>query len=146
MSRVNDLLRIAHPTNTKVYTVNPRVSIVEAARVVREKNVGALPVLDNGLLVGIISERDFTQILSERVDPALVTVEQYMTHNPVCVTPLTDLVDCLGLMEEYRIRHLPVIEKGKLVGIVSIRDVLFVLLKNQELLAQQFESYILGTR
>ncbi len=146
MSRVSDLLRIAHPTNTKVYTVNPRVSILEAVRIAREKNVGALPVLDEGVLVGIISERDFTRILGERVDPAHVTVQDYMTYNPVCVTPLTDLVDCLGLMEEYRIRHLPVLERGKLVGIVSIRDVLFVLLKNQELLAQQFESYILGMR
>lgn len=144
MSRVNDLLRIAHGGNTKVHTVNPRILIVEAARIVREKNVGALPVLDGGQLVGIISERDFTQILSERVDPASVTVEQYMTKDPVCVTPLTDLIDCLSLMEEYRVRHLPVLDHGKLVGIVSIRDVLFVLLKNQVLLAQQFESYILG--
>lgn len=147
MTRVSQLLPITRPDDVKVWTVSPETSIFEAVCLARKKNVGALPVLDGDVLVGIITERDFAfKILAERIDPDKETVANFMSPDPEYVSPYTDLVDCFRTMKKREIRHLPVLDNGKLVGIVSLRDVLIVLLENQEFLAQQFESYILGTR
>lgn len=142
MSRVSQLLR----EEAVVFTIGLGDTILKAAQTLRAHNIGALPVMAGDRLVGIISERDLTfRVLAEGIDPE-ETVDKYMTINPEFVSPFTDVMDCLNLMKEVEARHVPVLEKGKLVGIVSMRDVLYALLKNQELLAQQFESYILGAR
>lgn len=147
MSRVGDILRIAHLETEKVFTVSPRTTVYEAGRIMKEKNFGALPVLDEGKLVGIITERDLAfRVLLDGVDPKQVQVEKYMTPDPAYVSPFTDILDCLNLMKEKKIRHVPVLDKGRLIGLVSMRDLLYALLKNQELVAQQFEAYILGAR
>ena len=147
MSRVAQLLKIVRPEEIEVVTTSPNTTILEAAFLMKEKSIGALPVIDEGMMVGIISERDLVfKVIVDEAYTAEATVGEYMTKFPEYVTPFTDVMDCLNLMEEKRVRHVPVLDKGKLVGIVSIRDVLYVLLKNQELVAQQFESYILGAR
>ena len=144
MSRVSQMLLAAHGEKTEIYTVSPETSIYEAVRFARKNNVGALPVVREDTLVGIISERDFAyRILAEAIDPRKETVANFMSLEPDYVTPFTDLMDCLNLMKEKGVRHLPVVEKGRLVGIISLRDVLYVLLKNQDLLAQQIEAYYL---
>ncbi|EKD53271.1 MAG: signal-transduction protein [uncultured bacterium] len=146
MSRVSQLLKAAH-SDKNVVTVSPGTSVVDAAFILRHNNIGALPVMDDGVLVGIISERDMVfDVLANRTDPATIAVADCMTKDPACVTPFTDIMDCMKLMEEMKVRHIPVVDNGLLVGIVSLRDILYVLWKNQELLAQQFESYILGLR
>lgn len=145
MTRVSQILQMSHQTT--VYTVSPWTTVLEAVRLARSMNIGALPVLDEGDLVGIISERDFSfQVLAEMIDPSKVEVNDFMTPDPAYVTPFTDVLDCLNLMKEMKARHVPVLDKKNLVGIISMRDVLYALLKNQELLAQQFEAYITGAR
>jgi len=147
MSRVSQLLKVAHPEDAKVQTVSPGTSVLAAAKLMRDKEIGALPVIEEGKLVGMITERDMTfRILAEGVNPSKVFVSEYMTPDPVYVSPFADVMDCLNLMKDKKIRHVPVLEGEKLVGIVSVRDVLYALLKNQELVAQQFESYITGAR
>ena len=135
MSRVSQILQMSNQTT--VYTVSPWTPILEPVRLARSMNVGALPVLDEDGLVGIISERDFSfQVLAEMIDPSKAVVNDFMTPDPAYVTPFTDVMDCLNLMKEMKARHVPVIDKKKLVGIVSMRDVLYALLKNQMFLAE----------
>ena len=147
MSRVLDVLKVSHLDTEKVFAVSPRATVYEAGKILRDKGFGALPVLDEGKMVGIITERDLAfKVLLDRVDPKKVFVAEYMTADPAYVSPFTNIMDCLNLMKDKKIRHVPVIDKKKLVGIVSMRDVLYALLKNQMFLAEQFESYILGAR
>lgn len=146
MPRVLQILKSAHSPDFILYTATPDMTILDAVLLARDNHIGALPVLKDGKLVGIISERDFAyRVLVDNVDPATVTVGDYMTPDPQCVTKFTDLIDCMNLMQEIGVRHLPVLDDdGKLAGIVSLRDVLFVLFKDTELLNQQFEAYIRG--
>lgn len=143
MSKVSELLQATRSGKKEVFSVSPSTSILEAVRFAREKNVGALPVLDGDRLVGIISERDFAfKILAEGFGPDEFTVEDFMTCDPDCVGSSVDLTYCLSHMREKGVRHLPVVDEGKLVGIVSLRDVLFALLERQESLSQLFEAYL----
>ena len=97
--------------------------------------------------MGIISERDITyKVTAEGIDPRTVTVAKFMVSEPAYVTPFSDIMDCMQLMKTKKSRHMPVLDEGKLVGIVSLRDIFHMLWKNQELLAMQMESYILGAR
>ena len=147
MSRVLDVLKVSHLDTEKVFTISPRATVYEVGKILQDKGFGALPVLDEGKMVGIITERDLAfKVLLDRVDPKKVFVAEYMTADPAYVSPFTNIMDCLNLMKDKKIRHVPVLEKGKLVGLVSMRDILYALLRNQELVAQQFESYILGAR
>lgn len=147
MSRVAQLLKVVHAPDAKVQTISPKATVLEASKILRDKEIGSLPVLDEGKLVGIITERDMnSRILAERIDPALVTVDKFMTLNPFYVTPFTDVLDCIDLMGDKKIRHVPVLDEGKLVGIVSVSDILRVLLRDQTLLVQQFEAYYINPR
>lgn len=147
MSRVIDVLRVSHLETDKVLTVSPGTTVYEAGKILRDRSFGALPVLEEGKLVGIITERDLAfKVLLDGVDPKEMLVCEYMTTDPAYVSPFTDILDCLNLMKDKKIRHVPVLDKGRLVGLVSMRDLLYALLKNQELVAQQFEAYILGAR
>lgn len=151
MSRVAQLLRAVHAPEAKVITIGPKATVWEASKILREKQIGALPVLDEGKLVGIITERDMnSRLLAERIDPALALVVDYMTKEPFYVTPFTDLIDCVNLMKDKKIRHVPVLEKvqdgKKLVGIVSVSDILEVLLRDQTLMVQQFEAFYMNPR
>jgi CBS domain-containing protein len=110
-----------------------------------EKNVGALVVLDGERLVGVISERDFVQEIAKTgvciIDEL---VEGHMTKSVITVRPEDTLDECMGLMTVKRIRHLPVVEKEKLVGLVSIGDVVKGVISTREMTIEQLENYIEG--
>lgn len=120
MTRVFDLVR-----DRRVYSIEADKTVVEAARFMMEHNIGALPVVRNGELVGIFSERDImNRVVAVGRMPGQTMVSEVMTPNPRSVTPDETIDDCLFLMREFGFRHLPICEGRQLKGLVSLRDIL----------------------
>lgn len=144
MATVRDLLKLKH-TQTN-YTVNANDTVLHALQRMAEANIGALLVTHDGQIVGIFTERDYArkgELQGRQADRT--TVQEIMTHDMVFVAPDDSLDNCMGLMLKYRIRHLPVVEKDKLVGLVSMRDVIEILLDDKESAIKGLENYILGS-
>jgi CBS domain-containing protein len=128
-----------------VWTATPETTVFDAISMLAEKNVGALPVLDKGQLVGILSERDYTRkvILKGKASKTTL-VSEIMISPVVTVGPKTGLEECMHLMSDKHIRHLPVIEDGQLVGLISIGDVVNWVISQQEETIRHLTSYISG--
>jgi CBS domain-containing protein len=111
-----------------------------------EKNIGALPVLEDDILIGIFSERDYTRIFPlKKEDPENTLISDVMTDEVYCISPNNTAGQCMGMMTEKRIRHLPVLDDdGKMVGIITIGDVLKQVIRDQENLIGHLEYYIAG--
>ena len=115
---------LAHKQATTVWSIGPNAMIIDAIQLMDEKNVGALPVVENGTLVGIISERDYTRkVILKGKSSKETPVRDIMTKQPLTVNPGDTVTECMGIMTEKRVRHLPVLEGTNLVGILSIGDV-----------------------
>jgi CBS domain-containing protein len=127
------------------WSIEPDASVYQALEVMADKNIGALLVLDDGVLVGILSERDYARkvILLARGSKE-TRVSEIMTAGPITVSPTTGIGECMQLMTEHRFRHLPVLEDGTLVGVVSIGDVVRGVIEAQQFMIEQLESYITG--
>ena len=111
--------------NQDLQCVRKDESVLEVARRMAEWNIGAVSVLDGPRLVGIFTERDLmTRVVSRGLSPAATQVEQVMTSNPIVVDAHTEAEQCLRIMNQAKCRHLPVVSGGKLVGMISIRDLL----------------------
>jgi CBS domain-containing protein len=110
-------------------TADPRsigksVSVVEAARLMREQDIGSLPITDDEQLVGMITDRDITmRVVAEAADPNVTSVEDVYSRDLISVEPDNDLEEALGLMARHQVRRLPVVEDGRLVGIVAQADI-----------------------
>jgi CBS domain-containing protein len=143
MKTVTELLK-AKPTRP-IVSVRPEQSVLEAIKVLAAEDVGAAVVLSGQRLVGILSERDYTRkvILKGRSSDS-TRVEEIMTPHVVCVTPRTKTRDCMALMTERGIRHLPVLDEGRVVGMVSIRDIVSDIIADQDFTIEQLEHYISG--
>ncbi len=145
--KVKDMLLVAHSISDKVYTTTPFANIESVSKTLTDKGVGALPVVRDGKLVGIISERDIvTKVVAKRLSPQHTTVMEVMTPNPSVVFLSYDLEECLDMMERGKFRHLPVIDNYKLIGMISIRDILVALVKEKENLAEHFQRFIVANR
>ncbi len=137
---------VAHILDVKgraVFAVAPDALVYEALEMMAEHDVGALVVLDGDRLIGIVSERDYARkviLLGRRSQEA--PVRDIMTETVHTVTPESSVADCMELMTERRIRHLPVLADGELVGVVSIGDVVKAVISDQEHLIEQLERYI----
>jgi len=124
-------------------TENPRsigasTSVVEAARLMREQDIGSLPITDDEKLVGMITDRDITtRVVAEAADPTSTSVEDVYSRDLVSVEPDEDLDEALQLMARHQVRRLPVVENGRLVGIVAQAD---IALKDNEKTAQLVEA------
>ncbi|HEX9854988.1 MAG TPA: CBS domain-containing protein [Acidimicrobiia bacterium] len=140
---------VAHLLETKgsaVWTVEPGATVYRALELMAEKAVGALVVTDGDLLAGIISERDYARkvILLDRGSKQ-TAVSEIMTADVVTVTSTSTLGECMNLMTDKRIRHLPVVdEERRVVGLVSIGDVVRAIIEWQQAMIQDLESYITG--
>ncbi|GAB4536268.1 MAG: CBS domain-containing protein [Anaerolineae bacterium] len=128
-----------------VWSVEPDASVYDALKLMAEKDVGALMVLEGEKLVGIISERDYARkvILKEKSSMD-IPVREIMTSQVISVRPEQTIGECMTLMTNERIRHLPVLEDGRLVGIISIGDVVKAIISHQAFMIEQLESYIQG--
>jgi len=129
-----------------VWSISPNATVYEALQLMAEKNVGALVVLDRRKAVGLISERDYARKVILKGKTSLNTpVREIMTSKMVSVCPKQSAEECMALMTDQRTRHLPVLEDGRLVGIVSIGDVVKKIIHNQEFTIQQLDNYITGS-
>ena len=128
-----------------VWSIGPNATVIDAIRFMDEKNVGALPIVDNGKLVGIVSERDYTRkvILKGRSSKD-TPVKEIMTKQLVTVNPRDRVTECMRIMTEKRVRHLPVLEGADLVGILSIGDVVNWLISAQKAMIDNLERYTLA--
>jgi CBS domain-containing protein len=128
-----------------IYSIRPDDSVYAALELMEGKRVGALVVTDGAELVGVISERDFArEMLTADGGPRDMLVRDIMTKNVFTVSPESNVGDCMAMMTDKRIRHLPVLEDGQLVGIISIGDVVSAVITFQESLIADLERYITG--
>jgi CBS domain-containing protein len=143
MKNVTDLLKSKPPR--AMVTVKPGDTVLEAIKVLAREDIGAAAVIADDKLVGIFSERDYTRkvILLGRHSET-TRVEEIMTANVICVSPRTKTRDCMALMSEKNIRHLPVVDEGKVVGMVSIRDIVTDIIADQDFTISQLEQYIVS--
>jgi CBS domain-containing protein len=127
----------------EIHTIGPEARVFEALKLMAEKNVGALVVTEGGRLAGIISERDYARkviLLSKSSHE--IAVREIMTSRVITVQPGQTVEQCMALMTEKRIRHLPVTEGEKLIGVLSIGDLVKEVIAEQEQTIKQLESYI----
>ena len=144
MLKVRELIQTK---GSEIYYVSPNTSMRAAIELMEERKVGALPVLNETGLVGIISERDMIRFLAEEGESILeMQVESYMTRNVVTVLADTPLEECMQIMINRNFRHLMVTEGNQFLGIVSMRDMVSTLLKDRDTLIQDLEKYITGSR
>ena len=129
----------------EVWSVPPDATVYTALEVMAERGVGALLVMDGDRLVGVVSERDYARkvILLDRVSKS-TAVSDIMTSDLHTVPPNASVPECMTLMTEQRIRHLPVLDQGRVVGVISIGDVVKHVISDQESLIAQLEQYITG--
>jgi CBS domain-containing protein len=142
MLTVRDLLRVK---GTDVWSVTPQTTVIDTLHYLAEKDIGALVVLDDGKLVGIISERDIVRDIAKTGQFSLdAIVGSHMTQEVFTVQPKHTIEECMQLMTQKHIRHLPVMENDKLVGLLSIGDVIKAIISTQESMINSLENYIEG--
>jgi CBS domain-containing protein len=128
-----------------VHTAAPKDSVLGAVETMCSKKVGSLLVCEQGLPVGIITERDLmTDVVLARRDPATTRVDEVMATDVVCVNTATTTEEAMAIMTERRCRHLPVVESSRIVGIVSIGDLVRWASRNHEFEIRMLTDYILG--
>ena len=127
----------------EIITIRPSDSVLVALEVLAAYNIGALPVVSDGQVVGIFSERDYARkVALKGLTSALTEIGDIMTSKVYCADIQDSVLDCMGLMTDKHIRHLPVLEKGELVGVLSIGDLVKAIIEDQQFQIQQLESYI----
>ena len=128
-----------------VWSIAPNAMVFDAIQLMADKNVGALPVVDNGQLVGIISERDYTRQVGLKDKSSKNTpVREIMTPEPVTVNVTDTVSECMRVMTDSRIRHLPVMEEKKMIGLVSLGDLVRWTISAQTATIEALEKYITG--
>lgn len=142
MLRVKHLLGEKGP-HTEVWSIEAEDPVLEAIQLMADKHVGALPVMRGTALVGIVSERDYARkVILHGRSSAETPVWQIMSSPVITVTPDDSVHHCMQVVTENRVRHLPVIDKGQLIGIVSIGDLVKAVIDEQQETITQLEKYI----
>lgn len=137
--------QIIHSKGGKVWTISPEASVLDALKLMADKDIGALVVLENDDVVGIISERDYSRkVILQGRSSKETFVKEVMTEEVVCVRPSQSVTISMALMTDKRIRHLPVLDEGKLVGVISIGDVVKAIITEQQVVINHLEDYIYG--
>jgi CBS domain-containing protein len=128
-----------------VYTIAPAASVFDAVKSMAEKNIGALVVMEGENVVGIITERDYARKIVLMARSSKDTpVRDIMTTSAMYVSPVQRSEECMALMTENRVRHLLVIDSGKLIGLISIGDLVKDIISEQKFVIEQLEHYITG--
>lgn len=128
-----------------LWTTAPDATVYDAIDIMTSRNIGALPVLEDERLVGIISERDYMcKVMLKGKSSRDTVVSEIMTRDVITVSPDRSVSDCMRIVTEHRIRHLPVVDGDELVGIVSIGDLVKWIIATQRMTIEQLERYIVG--
>ncbi|AOA58630.1 CBS domain-containing protein [Acinetobacter larvae] len=132
-------------SNKEIVTIHPEATVLEAIAMMAQKGIGALVVLDAQHVVGILSERDYTRkIALHHRSSDHTTVAEIMTSKVITVNPQQSVEECLSLMTDKHLRHLPVVENDQLVGLISIGDLVKATMEDQKQLILQLQQYISG--
>jgi CBS domain-containing protein len=130
-----------------VWGIDPGATVFNALQLMAEKNIGALLVLRDQVLTGIFSERDYARkVVLKGKSSKDTSVSEVMSENPICVSPEQTIEACMALMTDKHIRHLPVSEKGRYIGLISIGDVVKAIISEQQGTINDLENYITGRR
>ena len=144
MRTVSELLSAK---GNSIWSTRPNATVYEALQIMAERNIGALLVLESGKVEGIFSERDYARKVALQGKPALETpVREVMTSKVIGVEQNRTIDECMALMTEKRIRHLPVLDGDRLIGIISIGDVVKEVILDQQFTISLLEEYITGRR
>jgi CBS domain-containing protein len=128
-----------------VWTISPNATVFEAIQLLARKNIGALPVIEGDELVGIFSERDYTRkVALEGKTSQNTKVREILTTHVATISPEDSVEDGMRLMTEKRVRHLPVMENGRMIGFISIGDMVNSIISAQSAALDQMESYLVG--
>jgi CBS domain-containing protein len=145
MKTLTPISSLLHQKGSTVWHITPETMVYDAIKIMADKNIGALPVMARDRLAGIFTERDYTRKVALMGKNSKDTrVQEILSGEVICVTPGEHVEECMRLMTEYRIRHLPVIEAGKLLGIISIGDLVNWIISAQNSAIEQMEQYIAG--
>ncbi|MBL8484495.1 MAG: CBS domain-containing protein [Rhodocyclaceae bacterium] len=137
---------LAGKPSRDVFTISPKATAHEASRIMAQENVGALLVKDGESIVGVVSERDFARKLVAQEKPGRTTLVAEIMSAPVMFVKSSQTTeDCMAIMTGNRFRHLPVIDNGKLAGLISIGDLVKDVIAEQQFVIEQLEHYITGT-
>ncbi|MGH8847848.1 MAG: CBS domain-containing protein [Polaromonas sp.] len=133
--------------DTAIYSIAPTASVLDALKLMADKNIGSLLVMEGAAIVGIVTERDYARkvALMGRTS-AQTPVREVMTSAVMFVRPEQTSEQCMALMTENRLRHLPVLNDGKLLGVISIGDLVKDIISEQKFIIEQFERYVTGQR
>lgn len=144
MNKVKHMLKAK---GGRVWTVTSDATVLDALKLMAEKQIGAVVVMDGEQVAGIFSERDFARKvgLFEK-SPHAVRIGEVMTTDLITVSPDNTVNDCMALMTDKRVRHLPVVENGRLVGLLSIGDIVKDIIEELQFMVEQLEKYITGLR
>jgi len=142
MTTVRDILG---RKGRNVWTIDPDSSVYQALEMMSDRHIGALVVTEGGRMVGIVSERDYARKIALNGKSSRDTpVRDIMTRRVFCVAPMNRIEECMALMTEKSVRHLPVLDGERLDGIVSIGDVVKATISHQEFIIEQLEHFIAG--
>ena len=140
MKTVNEILQAK---SSKLLSISPEASVLDALKLMAEREIGALVVLDGDQLAGIFSERDYARkVILFGKSSKDTAVSEIMTRKVVCVRPEQSVEDCMALMTDKRIRHLPVLQGNAVIGVISIGDVVKEVISEQRFMIEQLEHYI----
>ena len=136
---------LLHHKGSAVWYITPEATVFDAIQLMAGKNVGALPVISEGKLSGIFTERDYTRKVALAGKTSKQTqVKEILSSQVLTVTPEDSVEECMRLMTEHRVRHLPVVQNGKVIGIISIGDLVNWIISMQDATIAQMESCIGG--
>lgn len=142
MKTVSDILA---KKGTEILSISPTVTVIDAVKAMAQQKVGALLVLEAGKLRGIVSEQDYTRkVILTCLNAEQMLVQDIMTRQVVVTRPDQPVQEVMAIMTERRIRHLPVMHNGELVGLVSIGDLVKEIISEQQFIIAQLENYIHG--
>ena len=145
MNPTGTISEILHHKGSQVWSVSPESMVFDAIQLMADKNIGALLVIEGGKLVGIMTERDYTRKVALKGKSSKQTpVREIVSGQIIHATPEHTVEECMRLMTEHRVRHLPVIEGENILGIVSIGDLVNWIISAQTTTIQQLQAYISG--
>ncbi len=145
MHKTTNVKEILSEKGHEVWSISPDITVFDALKSMSDKGVGALVVVDDQEVVGVFSERDYARkVILEGKSSKNLPVQEIMTRRVVCVKPENTTDECMALMTDKHIRHLPVVVDDELVGIISIGDVVKAIISQQEFVIEQLENYITG--
>ena len=142
MSTVNQLLDL---NSRKVWSLKPENRVIDSLFLMAEKNISCILIMNQEHLVGIFSERDYARkVVIKGKNSNETLLKEVMTEKLITISPRTDLDECMQLMTDHRIRHLPIVENSKVIGLISIGDVVREMLVQQKTQIEELQRYISG--